>query len=329
MGRRLMSAAQPVASVSLDLDDLWTYLRTRGDPAWESRPSYLPTFLPRVLDLLQRHELRITFFVVGYDATLESNRPHLRAIAERGHEIGNHSFWHECWLQRYSPEQLDEEIGRAHEALLEATGQQATGFRGPGFSWSPQLFEALAKHGYRYDASTLPTFLGPLARLYFLASAKLSPEQRAERAQLFGAARDGFRPNRPYEWRLRSGRQLLEIPVTTVPIIRTPFHLSYLLYLSRWSTTLMRAYLRFALAACRAVRVEPSFLLHPLDLLGGDEVPHLAFFPGMDLTSAQKTQLVDEVLDVLGERFELVTVGEQARRILAGPPVRAAVALAT
>ncbi len=322
-----MGAARPVASVSLDLDDLWTYLRTRGDPAWERRPSYLPTFVPRVLDLLRRHEMRITFFVVGYDATRESNLPHLRAIAEGGHEIGNHSFRHECWLQRYSPEELDEEIHRAHEALYQATGQQPTGFRGPGFSWSPQLFESLAKHGYTYDASTLPTFLGPLARLYFLASAKLSPEQRAERAALFGAVRDGFRPNRPYEWSLRSGSRLLEVPVTTVPVLRTPFHLSYLLYLSRYSTALMRAYLRFALASCRAFGVEPSFLLHPLDLLGGDEVPQLAFFPGMDLTSARKAQVFDEVLGEIAERFDRVTVGEQARRILASPPGHAAAAV--
>jgi hypothetical protein len=325
----MMPAARPVASISLDLDDLWTYMRTRGDPAWETRPSYLPTFLPRVLDLLQRLELRITFFVVGYDASRESNLPHLRAIAERGHEIGNHSFRHECWLQRYSPDQLDEEIGSAHEALRKATGQQPTGFRGPGFSWSPQLFEALARHGYTYDASTLPTFLGPLARLYFLASARLSPEQREERAALFGAARDGFRPNRPYEWRLPAGGRLLEVPVTTVPVLRTPFHMSYLLYLSRYSTTLMRAYLHSALAACRAFRVAPSFLLHPLDLLGGDEVPQLAFFPGMDLTTARKAQLFDQVLGVIGERFDCITVGEQARRVLAGSAGRAAVALAT
>ena len=292
-----------------------------GDPAWESRPSYLPTFLPRVLDLLQRLELRITFFVVGYDATRESNRPHLRAIAERGHEVGNHSFWHECWLQRYSPEQLDEEIARAHEALHDGHRAAADGIPGAGVQLvASSSSRRWPKHGYAYDASTLPTFLGPLARLYFLASARLSPEQRAERAQLFGAARDGFRPNRPYELPLRSGGRLLEVPVTTVPVLRTPFHMSYLLYLSRYSPALMRAYLRFALAACHACRVEPSFLLHPLDLLGGDEVPHLAFFPGMDLTSAQKTQLVDEVLGALGERFDLVTVGEQARRILAGRP---------
>jgi len=34
----MTSRPRPIASVSLDLDDLWTYLRTRGDPAWETRP---------------------------------------------------------------------------------------------------------------------------------------------------------------------------------------------------------------------------------------------------------------------------------------------------
>ncbi|HET9726863.1 MAG TPA: polysaccharide deacetylase family protein, partial [Gemmatimonadales bacterium] len=193
-----MNAPRPVASVSLDLDDLWTYLRTRGDPAWETRPSYLGVFMPRILELLARFDLRITFFVVGFDAAREMNLAHLRAMSERGHEVGNHSFSHECWLQRYSAGRLDDEIGRAHEALHAATGQAPVGFRGPGFSWSPELFEALARRGYVYDASTLPTFLGPLARLYFLASAKLSARERSERAALFGAFRDGFRPNRPY-----------------------------------------------------------------------------------------------------------------------------------
>jgi hypothetical protein len=190
------------------------------------------------------------------------------------------------------------------------------------------LFEALARRGYVYDASTLPTFLGPLARLYFLASAKLSARERSERAALFGAFRDGFRPNRPYAWRLSDHRRLLEVPVTTVPLIRTPFHMSYLLYLSRFSTTLMWSYLRLSLAACRTFRVEPSFLIHPLDLLGGDEVTQLGFFPGMDQTSARKTALVAEVLAVLREQYDLVTVRAHAERVLADGTGRQVIALA-
>ena len=91
----------------------------------------------------------------------------------------------------------------------------------------------------------------------------------------------------------------------------------------------MRAYLRFALEACRALRGEPSFLLHPLDLLGGDEAPELAFFPGMDLTTREKSELFVDALGILAERYDLITVGDQARRILAGPPGRAVEALAT
>ena len=43
--------------------------------------------------------------------------------------------------------------------------------------------------------------------------------------------------------------------------------------------------------ACRVTGTEPSFLLHPLDVIGGDQVPELDFFPGMDVPSERKTAL--------------------------------------
>ncbi|MGH7499284.1 MAG: polysaccharide deacetylase family protein [Gemmatimonadales bacterium] len=310
-----MSTSQQVASISLDLDDLWTYLRTRGDPSWESRPSYLPVFLPEVLELLDRLGLKITFFVVGFDATREPNMKHLRAVADQGHEIGNHSFSHQSWMHLLPPERLEEEIAHAEQALQAATGQRPTGFRGPGYTWSPELLHVLARRQYAYDASTLPTFIGPLARRYLLTSTQLTAEERDRRAGLFGCARDGFRPNKPYRWNLSGGRSLVEIPVTTFPIIRVPFHMSYLLYLSRFSRGLMHAYLRAALSSCKLFGVEPSFLLHPLDLLSGDKTPELSFFPGMDLPVRRKRQLFTEVLDILGTEFEVVTVGAHASRV--------------
>lgn len=313
--------APRIASVSLDLDDLWTYLRTRGDPAWELRPSYLPTLVPIVLDLLDALDLRITFFVVGEDAARDANLPLLRAIAGRGHEIGNHSYSHECWLHLHSPAALATDVARAEEAIRRATGQQPIGFRGPGFSWSPALLEVLARREYVYDASTLPTFLAPLARRYFLARAHLSAEERRQRRALFGSFGDGFRPIRPYQWRLRGGARLLELPVTTMPLLRAPFHMSYLLFLAGTSEALMTGYLRTALATCRAAGVEPSFLLHPLDLLGADEAPGLAFFPGMDLAGERKRALVASVLALLARSHRLLPTGQHARRILAGGPL--------
>src|SRR4051812_25262465 len=111
------------ASISLDLDDQWTYMKVHGDEGWETFPSYLDVVLPIVLDKLDELGVKITFFVVGQDAIIEKNRDVLRSIVERGHEVGNHSFHHESWLKTYSREKIAEEIERAEEAILSATGK--------------------------------------------------------------------------------------------------------------------------------------------------------------------------------------------------------------
>ena len=308
--------SKPIASLSLDLDDLWAYQRSHGDPDWKQRRSYLPALMPPLLDLLDEHSCRLTFFVVGADAAEPKTVPWLRMITERGHEVGNHSFNHECWMQRCSRDEISSEIGRAEEAIVAATGERPLGYRGPAFSWSPVLLEVLAERGYLYDASTLPTYLGPLARAYFLATARLSAEQRRLHRDLFGSFRDGMRPVHPYRWRLPSGRELLEIPVTTIPVVKTPFHMSYLIYLSRFSRGLMRAYLRLALEMCLRTGVNPSFLLHPLDFMGPQHAPELAFFPGMHLPAAHKRAIVREVFATLAAHFTLVPMSSHAAAAL-------------
>lgn len=310
-----MNHDKPLVSLSLDLDNKWSYLKTHGDAGWKTFPTYLDVFVPSVLSALERLKLKITFFVVGQDAALAKNAEFLRALAAAGHEIGNHSFHHEPWLQLYSKAEITREILSAEEHIARVTGQKPLGFRGPGFSWSTELLEVLAENGYRYDASTLPTFLGPLARAYYFRTAKLTAEEKEQRRELFGNFSDGLRPVRPYYWKLASGAQLLEMPVTTMPIFKIPFHLSYLLYLSRVSERLLSLYLQTALQLCRATRTEPSFLLHPLDLLGGDQAPDLAFFPGMDLSGARKLELFERVLALLTVHFQPVSMGEHARAI--------------
>ena len=304
--------ARPLASVSLDLDNLWSYMKIHGDPGWQSRPSYLDAFVPYVLEVLERERLSITFFIVGADAAQSRNHAALRALVQAGHEVGNHSFEHEPWLPLYTREQLVREVRDTDDAIEAATGVRPNGFRGPGFSWSPMLLEVLADNGHRYDASTLPTWLGPLARTYYFWTARLSAEERERRKGLFGSFADGLRPNKPYQWALADGRRLLEIPVTTLPIARTPFHFSYLAFLARFSEALMMAYLHTALTACRLTGTSPSFLLHPLDVIGGDQAPALSFFPGMEISSARKTQLLLRVLRVLRQHYDLVPMGVHA-----------------
>ena len=308
---------KPIASLSLDLDNEWAYLKTRGDPAWEAMPSYLDCVVPRVLEILERHSLRITFFVVGLDAALEKNREALGKLARAGHEIGNHSLRHEPWLHLYSEEELERELSEAEAHIEAATGRRPDAFRGPGFSLSETTLRVLLRRGYRYDASTFPTFLGPLARAYYFMTAKLNTEERRKRAWLYGSMREGFRPLRPYRWQLAGGT-LLEIPVTTLPFFRVPIHVSYVLYLSGFSPLLARVYFETALRLCRLAAVEPSILLHPLDFLGAEDVPSLGFFPAMRLPAPRKLMVVEHCLARMQALFDVRSLGEHATTIEAG-----------
>lgn len=304
-----------LAALSIDMDNQWSYMKTHGDPGWESYPTYFPVLIPYLLDLLDELNLSITFFLVGIDVQQYENEPYIRMITDRGHEVGNHSLTHEPWLHLYPKGQIRDELSTTHTAITEVAGQEPRGFRGPGFSWSRDLLEVLLELGYRYDASTLPTFIGPLARMYYFWTADLDKDERAQRRKLFGTIADGFRPVRPYAWSLGGERELLELPVTTIPVFRTPFHLSYLIYLNRYSPWLMERYLQVAVMMCKATGTQPSFLLHPLDVLGGDQVPKLAFFPGMDVDAATKRRLFVKVIGMLSRHFSLTNMTTYAAAI--------------
>jgi len=301
------------ASLSLDLDNQWSYMKTHGDAGWQSYPSYLDVAVPSILDFLAKFGLKISFFIIGQDAALAKNRDAISAIAAAGHEIGNHSFRHEPWLHLYSDAELERELGEAEDAIRSVTGVHTRGFRGPGFSVTASTLETLLRRGYEYDATVFPNLLNPLARAYLFSGSKLSPAERRQRSALFGTWKDAMRPVKPFKWRLQGG-ELLEIPVTTMPWLKLPLHLSYLVYLGKFSRIAARAYFRAALGACKLSGTQPSILLHPLDFIGREDCPELEFFPGMDLTRARKLALVSEFFEMLLAGWEPVTMGEHARR---------------
>lgn len=299
---------KPAASISLDLDNLWSYLKTQGAPGWESFPGYLDKAVPRILEVLERCGQRITFFVVGQDATIESNRAVLKQIADAGHEIANHSFMHEPWLHLHNREQLHAEIGNAENAIFAVTGKKTRGFRGPGFSTSPLVRDVLAERGYAYDASIFPSALGPVARLFFFLNSKLSAEEKERRKGLYGKFSDAFGTLQPFTW----PNGLLELPVTTMPLLRLPVHTTYLMFLAQKSEFLAKLYWNTAVTLCRVRSVAPSLLLHPTDFLDVQDVPQMDFFPGMKLPAARKIALVEHTIRSLQKSWSTGTMLQHA-----------------
>ena len=70
----------------------------------------------------------------------------------------------------------------------------------------------------------------------------------------------------------------------------------------------MNLYLSFAISLCKLTRTPVSFLLHPLDLIGGDQIKQLAFFPGMNIKTEKKVSIFKTVLKTLKSEFRFVSL---------------------
>lgn len=92
-----------------------------------------PPYTEQILDILQAHGVRATFFVCGKD--VERHPELLRRIHSEGHTIGNHT-WSHPYLYFLSHRKIAEEIDRTQEAIRKVTGQVPRLFRPPyGARW--------------------------------------------------------------------------------------------------------------------------------------------------------------------------------------------------
>ncbi len=104
-----------------------------------------PKETDEVLDVLKKYNVKATFFVAGKHANWYS-KPLIRA-SEEGHEIGNHTFNHPD-ISTLNSSQIEDEILKCEEILVELTGKKPTLFRPPYGSYKK---EELVKIATKYD----------------------------------------------------------------------------------------------------------------------------------------------------------------------------------
>jgi peptidoglycan/xylan/chitin deacetylase (PgdA/CDA1 family) len=111
-----------------------------------------PAITPKLLDLLDRHQARATFFVIGRFA--RENPSLLKEISARGHAIGNHTETHPN-LFFLAPAKIREELRRCQDAIANALGSPAQIFRPPFGLRNPWLASATAELNLRTIMWTL------------------------------------------------------------------------------------------------------------------------------------------------------------------------------
>ncbi len=123
---------------------------------WADQESRLEAPIRTILDLLDRHGVKATFFVLGWIA--ERHRGLIREIHDRGHEVGSHGYEHRL-AHGLSPAEFREDLCRSIEVLARATGAECRGYRAPSFSLRREMswaWDALYSAGIRYDSSIFP-----------------------------------------------------------------------------------------------------------------------------------------------------------------------------
>jgi peptidoglycan-N-acetylglucosamine deacetylase len=83
-----------------------------------------------------------------------------------------------------------------------------------------------------------------------------------------------------------------------------------LIFLGNISMPLMKLYLSIAIGLCKLTKTPISFLLHPLDLIGGDQITQLAFFPGMNVESKRKVEIFKNVIQTMNRHYEVVNMSK-------------------
>ncbi|WP_126445806.1 XrtA system polysaccharide deacetylase [Sulfuricystis multivorans] len=124
---------------------------------WDQRECRIERNVARILALLDRHNVKATFFTLGWIA--ERHPQVVREIIANGHELASHGYGHER-ANRLTPQAFADDVFRAKGILEDLSGQQVKGYRAPSFSIDASnrawAFETLARAGHRYSSSVYP-----------------------------------------------------------------------------------------------------------------------------------------------------------------------------
>jgi len=256
---------------------------------WRGFESRVEEQVDRLLDLLARHNVRATCFIVGWLA--QRCREVVRSIARAGHEIGSHT-WDHARVTLQTPAQFRRSIRRSKRVLEDLTGTSVVGFRAPSFSivrgreWALDL---LVEEGYRYDSSLFPV-----------------------RRRGYGHA--GGQPD-PY-WIERPGGRLAEIPPATLEVagMRLPAAGGAYFRLLPYGVV------RTALRQCDGRGVPGTFYIHTWEIDPAQprfDVPwwtRARHYGGLDRTLPRLERLLSE--------FRFAPIAETLATLSAAPVVR-------
>lgn len=186
----------PLHAMSIDVEDYFHVAALSGvirPDQWDSLPSRVEQNTERLLSLFEKHEVKATFFVLGWVA---DRFPELiRKLSDHGHEIASHGYSHQL-IYNQSQDVFREETIRSKALLEDITGKAIEGYRAASYSITRDslwALDILSEVGFTWDSSIFPI-----------------------RHDNYGIPNS---PSAPYSIETASGAIIREFPLTTAKIM--------------------------------------------------------------------------------------------------------------
>ncbi len=180
--------------LSFDIEDWYMSYTSSQIPVanWHSLESRIAFDLNIILDFLESHNTKATFYIMGWVA--ENHSQTVKKIATAGHEIGYHSWYHELPADQ-GPVAFEADLVRGLALLEDLIGAKVQQYRAPRFSFDHNTAWAipvLLKHGITLSSSMMS-------------------------GRLLGDAKS---PASPFIWTCQD-HQILEMPLNRVTTLGT------------------------------------------------------------------------------------------------------------
>lgn len=182
--------------LTVDLEDWFSVevLNTVIAPEqWSNLESVVERNTRKILDIFARHNVKATFFVLGWIA---DRYPELiNDVSKAGHEIACHSFRHRM-VSSLTPDEFKRDTEQAINAVVKACGLMPSGYRSPSWGMKRDMvwaYEILADFGFSWDSSIFPI-----------------------KHDIYG---EPAAPRTAFHVRLPSGRAMIEVPASTVVVL--------------------------------------------------------------------------------------------------------------
>ncbi len=271
--------------LTVDLEEWFVVeaLANRFSPDdWPSLQSTLQRNCTRLLRLFAHHDVRATWFVLGWCA--ERFPALIARIAEQGHEIACHSYAHRM-VDKMTPDEFRLDTRRAVNAIIESSGARPVGYRAPSWSLSekvPWAFEILSDLGFEYDSSIFPI-----------------------KHDLYGMPEG---PRKLFRMAFSGDRFLYEAPASTVRLWRQNFPIGgggYLRHSPYW-------YSRMMIRKVNKTGMPVMVYVHPWEV-DPDPPPVSGLSPVQRLRTYGSTATLEAKLDRLLSDFSFMPVSDYIR----------------